>query len=56
MDVRCTIFFLAHRILVLDKGTVKEFDSPANLVAMSGGVFHSMVEEAGLLRNFQPGN
>ncbi|XP_070581498.1 multidrug resistance-associated protein 1-like [Ptychodera flava] len=51
-----TIFTIAHRlntimdstrVLVLDKGTVAEFDSPSNLLK-SQGIFHSMATEAGL--------
>lgn len=38
--------FLA-RVLVLDKGTVAEFDSPTNLIA-AGGIFYGMARDAGL--------
>ncbi|CAK3838118.1 ABC transporter [Lecanosticta acicola] len=52
-----TIITIAHRIntildsdriVVLDHGTVKEFDTPANLVK-SKGLFYELVREAGLL-------
>ena len=52
-----TIITIAHRIntildsdriIVLDKGEVKEFDSPAELVR-SEGLFYELVKEAGLL-------
>ncbi|KAK1915060.1 ATP-binding cassette glutathione S-conjugate transporter ycf1 [Pyrenophora teres f. teres] len=52
-----TIITIAHRIntildsdriIVLDKGEVKEFDSPAELVR-SKGLFYELVKEAGLL-------
>ncbi|XP_014553908.1 hypothetical protein COCVIDRAFT_28966 [Bipolaris victoriae FI3] len=52
-----TIITIAHRIntildsdriIVLDKGEVKEFDSPAELVK-SKGLFYELVKEAGLL-------
>ncbi len=52
-----TIITIAHRIntildsdriLVLDGGRVKEFDSPENLVK-SKGLFWELVREAGLL-------
>lgn len=41
-----TSFFLA-RVLVLDKGTVAEFDSPTNLIA-ARGIFYGMARDAGL--------
>jgi ABC-type multidrug transport system fused ATPase/permease subunit len=34
--------------VVLDHGTVKEFDTPANLVK-SKGLFYELVKESGLL-------
>uniref|UniRef100_A0A8V5GZW3 MRP3 protein n=1 Tax=Melopsittacus undulatus TaxID=13146 RepID=A0A8V5GZW3_MELUD len=52
----CTVLTIAHRlntimdytrVLVLDNGTVAEFDTPANLIA-SKGVFYSMAKDAGL--------
>jgi ABC-type multidrug transport system fused ATPase/permease subunit len=52
----CTVLTIAHRIntimdydrvLVMDKGTVAEFDSPAELKAQ-GGLFASLVQESRL--------
>ena len=52
-----TIITIAHRIntildsdriVVLDKGTVAEFDTPAELVRQKG-LFYELVKEAGLL-------
>ncbi|NXH09840.1 MRP3 protein, partial [Bucco capensis] len=52
----CTVLTIAHRlntimdytrILVLDNGTIAEFDTPANLI-VSKGVFYSMAKDAGL--------
>lgn len=52
-----TIITIAHRIntildsdriIVLDRGTVAEFDSPATLVK-SKGLFYELVKEANLL-------
>ncbi|XP_077999979.1 multidrug resistance-associated protein 1-like [Glandiceps talaboti] len=52
----CTMLTIAHRlntimdstkVLVLDKGSIAEFDSPANLLS-SEGIFHSMAQNAGL--------
>jgi ATP-binding cassette subfamily C (CFTR/MRP) protein 1 len=55
-----TIITIAHRIntildsdriVVLDKGEVKEFDSPKELVRRKG-LFYELVREAGLLDGF----
>ncbi|XP_074198909.1 ATP-binding cassette sub-family C member 3 isoform X2 [Camelus bactrianus] len=52
----CTVLTIAHRlntimdytrVLVLDKGTVAEFDSPINLIA-ARGIFYGMARDAGL--------
>lgn len=52
-----TIITIAHRIntildsdriVVLDRGTVAEFDTPAELIRR-GGKFYELVKEAGLL-------
>ncbi|NXJ08863.1 MRP3 protein, partial [Odontophorus gujanensis] len=52
----CTVLTIAHRlntimdytrILVLDNGTIAEFDTPTNLIA-SKGIFYSMAKDAGL--------
>lgn len=57
-----TIITIAHRIntiidsdriVVLDKGHVAEFDTPAELIKQ-GGKFHELVKEAGLLDNDGP--
>jgi ABC-type multidrug transport system fused ATPase/permease subunit len=48
----CTVIVIAHRvntiihsdkILVVDKGTVKEFDSPKNLILNTNSAFFKMV-------------
>lgn len=39
--------FVLHRILVLDNGTIAEFDTPTNLIA-SKGIFYGMAKDAGL--------
>ncbi|KAK4621949.1 Metal resistance protein [Fulvia fulva] len=55
-----TIITIAHRIntildsdriVVLDHGTVQEFDTPSNLVT-SRGLFYELVRESGLLSQF----
>ncbi|XP_062448120.1 ATP-binding cassette sub-family C member 3 isoform X2 [Rhea pennata] len=52
----CTVLTIAHRlntimdytrVLVLDKGAIAEFDTPASLIA-SKGIFYSMAKDAGL--------
>ncbi|XP_075949233.1 ATP-binding cassette sub-family C member 3 isoform X3 [Anarhichas minor] len=52
----CTVFTIAHRlntimdytrVLVLDKGQIAEFDTPANLLSQRG-VFYGMAKDAGL--------
>lgn len=56
-----TIITIAHRIntildsdriLVLDRGTVAEFDSPAELVKRKG-LFYDLVKEANLLSSIE---
>lgn len=53
-----TILTIAHRlntimdsdrIIVLDQGKVKEFDSPANLLKAKTGIFYSLCAEGGLV-------
>lgn len=41
------LFLFLARVLVLDKGTVAEFDSPTNLIA-ARGIFYGMARDAGL--------
>uniref|UniRef100_A0A3B3ZRN1 Uncharacterized protein n=1 Tax=Periophthalmus magnuspinnatus TaxID=409849 RepID=A0A3B3ZRN1_9GOBI len=52
----CTVFTIAHRlntimdytrVLVLDKGKIAEFDTPANLMSQRG-IFYGMAKDAGL--------
>ncbi|KAM0749801.1 hypothetical protein T439DRAFT_39861 [Meredithblackwellia eburnea MCA 4105] len=56
----CTIFVIAHRlntimdcdkILVMDKGRVAEFASPAELLLDKNSIFYSLALEAGVVRN-----
>lgn len=54
--VDCSLLCIAHRIrtvadydriLVLDHGEVKEFDTPYNLIRREGGIFRQMCERSG---------
>jgi ABC-type multidrug transport system fused ATPase/permease subunit len=38
----------SDRILVLDKGSIAEFDSPTKLLEDDQSIFYSMAKEAGL--------
>lgn len=45
---RINTIFDSDRIVTLDKGEVREFDTPANLIK-DKGLFYSLAKEAGLL-------
>eukprot|EP00879_Flechtneria_rotunda_P015708 GHRR01016430.1.p1 GENE.GHRR01016430.1~~GHRR01016430.1.p1 ORF type:complete len:191 (-),score=37.96 GHRR01016430.1:1283-1855(-) len=51
----CTVLTIAHRlhtiadadrVMVLDQGQLKEFDVPAKLMKLPGGVFRGLMQEA----------
>jgi ATP-binding cassette, subfamily C (CFTR/MRP), member 1 len=41
-------FFYFCRVIVMDKGTIVEFDSPDNLLSNSKSIFYSMASAAGV--------
>lgn len=45
----------SDRIVVLDHGEVKEFDTPSKLIGRKG-LFYELVREAGLLGSVENGN
>lgn len=54
----CTVLTIAHRlntimdsdrVILLDKGSIAEFDSPANLLSRPNSIFYSMCKDAGLV-------
>lgn len=54
----CTILTIAHRIntlmdydriLVLDEGSIVEFDSPKALLSNKNGAFFGLAQESGLV-------
>ncbi|GBO99351.1 Multidrug resistance-associated protein 1 [Eumeta japonica] len=54
----CTVLTIAHRlntimdcdkVIVLDKGEISEFDSPANLLNNTQSAFYSMAKDANLV-------
>jgi len=44
------------RIMVLDKGELKEYDSPGNLLKKDESIFYGMVKDAGLLPEKEDAN
>ncbi|KAL3882083.1 hypothetical protein ACJMK2_028455 [Sinanodonta woodiana] len=54
----CTVLTIAHRlntvmdydrILVIDRGAVKEFDSPVSLLSRTDSLFYQMAKDAGIV-------
>ncbi|KAL5010770.1 hypothetical protein ScPMuIL_013075 [Solemya velum] len=54
----CTVLTIAHRlntvmdydrVLVLDQGTIKEFDTPETLLKDTKSLFYKMAEDANLV-------
>ncbi|GAB6029961.1 hypothetical protein CHUAL_005656 [Chamberlinius hualienensis] len=56
----CTVLTIAHRlntimdsnkVIVLDHGIIKEFDSPENLLQQKDSIFYGMAKDAGIVNN-----
>jgi ABC-type multidrug transport system fused ATPase/permease subunit len=41
--------FILIRIIVLDKGVIKEFDSPDELMKDTDGLFYKLAKDAGIV-------
>jgi ABC-type multidrug transport system fused ATPase/permease subunit len=41
------------RLIVLDKGTVAEFDTPLHLIRKEGGVFRKMCMQSGMFAELE---
>ncbi|KAG8328064.1 Canalicular multispecific organic anion transporter 1 [Homalodisca vitripennis] len=55
---KCTVLIIAHRlntimdsdrVIVLDEGKVKEFDSPTHLLKQPESIFYGMAKDSGLI-------
>ena len=46
---------MCDRVLVLEKGELKEFDSPSRLLADTSSTFYSLAKESGLVQQFSNG-
>ena len=45
----CFLLILYFRILVMDRGEIKEFDSPSTLLKNTKSIFYSMARDANLV-------
>lgn len=45
----CIIYLSSFRVMVLDAGIIKEFDSPNSLLKNTDSIFYGMAKDAGLV-------
>jgi len=41
-----------NRVIVLDKGEIREFDTPENLLRNKNSIFHGMAYDAGIVQDW----
>lgn len=50
-SLKFTVFCLEYRVMVLDTGTIREFDSPSQLLANKGSLFYALAKDAGVVKD-----
>ena len=49
MCQKCHLKYFCCRVMVLDAGQIKEFDSPSNLLKNNKTIFYGMAKDAGVI-------